>query len=141
MGVAPRRRGRPGPVGAGPLAGALRDPPQRLPGLPSPAEACLVPRPHRHPHVADAGIWEEEGPTKAVHLSSVGAVAAGLTQAARIGVKDLPERLQLDTTAALLAMGGRESQHHDTDLALPTLVSPLGDDLPLPRAKHRAIVG
>src|SRR5215813_3254840 len=51
-----------------------------------------------HPHVADAGIWEEEGPTKAVHLSSVGAVAAGLTQAARIGVKDLPERLQLDTT-------------------------------------------
>jgi len=94
-----------------------------------------------HPHVADAGIWEEEGPTKAVHLSSVGAVAAGLTQAARIGVKDLPERLQLDTTAALLAMGGRESQHHDTDLALLTLVWPLGDDLPLPRANQREIVG
>ena len=46
-----------------------------------------------HPHVADAGIWEEVGPTEAVHLSSVGAVAAGLTQAARIGVKDIPERL------------------------------------------------
>ena len=93
-----------------------------------------------HPHVADAGIWEEEGPTKAVHLSSVGAVAAGLTQAARIGVKDIPERLQRDTVGALLAMGGRESRHHDTDLALLTLVWPLGDDLPLPRAAQREIV-
>jgi GH15 family glucan-1,4-alpha-glucosidase len=93
-----------------------------------------------HPHVADAGIWEEEGPTKAVHLSSVGAVAAGLTQAARIGVEDIPERLQRDTVGALLAMGGRESQHHDTDLALLTLVWPLGDDLPLPRATQRQIV-
>jgi len=42
--------------------------------------------------------------------------------------------------AALLAMGGRESQHHDTDLALLTLVWPLGDDLPLPRATQREIV-
>jgi len=93
-----------------------------------------------HPHVPDAGIWEEEGPTKAVHLSSVGAVAAGLTQAARIGVKDIPGRLQRDTVGALLDMGGRESQHHDTDLALLTLVWPLGDDLPLPRATQREIV-
>jgi len=76
-----------------------------------------------HPHVPDAGIWEEEGPIKAVHLSSVAAVAAGLTQAARIGVKDIPERLQRDTVGALLAMGGRESQHHDTDLALLTSVT------------------
>jgi GH15 family glucan-1,4-alpha-glucosidase len=94
-----------------------------------------------HPHVADAGIWEEEGPTKAVHLSSVAAVAAGLTQAARIGVKDIPERLQRDTVGALLAMRGRESQHHSTDLALLTLVWPLGEDLPLPRATQREIVG
>ncbi len=94
-----------------------------------------------HPHVADAGIWEEEGPTKAVHLSSVAAVAAGLTQAARIGVKDIPERLQRDTVATLLAMGGRESRHHGTDLALLSLLWPLGDDLPLPRASQREIVG
>jgi GH15 family glucan-1,4-alpha-glucosidase len=94
-----------------------------------------------HPHVADAGIWEEEGPTKAVHLSSVAAVAAGLTQAARIGVTDIPERLQRDTVAALLAMGGRESRHHGTDLALLTLVWPLGEDLPLPCATQREIVG
>jgi GH15 family glucan-1,4-alpha-glucosidase len=94
-----------------------------------------------HPHVADAGIWEEEGPTKAVHLSSVAAVAAGLTQAARIGVTDIPERLQRDTVAALLAMGGRESGHHGTDLALLTLVWPLGEDLPLPRVTQREIVG
>ena len=89
----------------------------------------------------DAGIWEEEGPTKAVHLSSVGAVAAGLTQAVRIGVKDIPERLQRDTVGALLAMGGSESQHHYTDMALLTLVWPLGEDLPLPRATQREIVG
>jgi GH15 family glucan-1,4-alpha-glucosidase len=94
-----------------------------------------------HPHVADSGIWEEEGPTKAVHLSSVAAVAAGLTQAARIGVKDIPERLYGDTVMALLAMGGRESGHHDTDLALLTLIWPLGDDLPLPRATQREIAG
>jgi GH15 family glucan-1,4-alpha-glucosidase len=94
-----------------------------------------------HPHVADAGIWEEEGPTKAVHLSSVAAVAAGLMQAGRVGVKDIPERLQRDTVAALLAMGGRESGHHATDLALLTLVWPLGEDLPLPRATQREIAG
>jgi GH15 family glucan-1,4-alpha-glucosidase len=93
-----------------------------------------------HPHVADAGVWEEVGPTEAVHLSSVGAVAAGLTQAARVGVKDIPERLLGDTVLALLAMGGRESTHHDTDLALLTLVWPLGDDLPLPRTTQHEIV-
>jgi len=93
-----------------------------------------------HPHCADAGVWEEEGPTKAVHLSSVAAVAAGLTQAARIGVKDIPERLQQDTVLTLLAMEGRESHHHDTDLALLTLVWPLGDDLPIPRASQREMV-
>jgi GH15 family glucan-1,4-alpha-glucosidase len=94
-----------------------------------------------HPHVADAGIWEEEGPTKAVHLSSVAAVAAGLIQAARVGVADIPERLHDDTVRALLAMGGHESSHHDTDLALLTLVWPLGEDLPLPRATLREIMG
>lgn len=93
-----------------------------------------------HPHVPDAGIWEEVGPAEAVHLSSVGAVAAGLTQAARIGVKDIPERLRRDTVQALLEMGGRESAHHDTDLALLTLVWPLGEDLPLPRSTQREIV-
>ncbi|MGH3763723.1 MAG: glycoside hydrolase family 15 protein [Pseudonocardiaceae bacterium] len=93
-----------------------------------------------HPNLPDAGIWEEEGPTKAVHLSSVAAVAAGLVQAARIGVKDIPDRLQQDTVRTLLAMRGRESQHHDTDLALLTLVWPLGDDLPMPRASQREIV-
>lgn len=93
-----------------------------------------------HPHIPDAGIWEEEGPTKAVHLSSVAAVAAGLTQAARIGIKDIPERLRRDTVLTLLDMDGRESAHHDTDLALLTLVWPLGEDLPLPRSSQRKIV-
>ena len=93
----------------------------------------------RHPHVPDAGIWEEDG-AEAVHLSSVGAVAAGLTQARRLGVKDIPERLWHDTTLALLAMHGRESGLHDTDLALLTLVWPLGEDLPLPRSTQREIV-
>jgi GH15 family glucan-1,4-alpha-glucosidase len=93
-----------------------------------------------HPNVSDSGIWEEEGPTQAVHLSSVAAVAAALTQAVRIGIEDIPERLQRDTVLALLRMGGRESLHHDTDLALLTLVWPLGDDLPLPRAAQREIV-
>jgi GH15 family glucan-1,4-alpha-glucosidase len=93
----------------------------------------------RHPHVPDAGIWEEDG-AEAVHLSSVGAVAAGLTQAARIGVKDIPERLSRDTTLALLGMRGRESALHDADLALLTLVWPLGEDLPLPRSSQREIV-
>jgi GH15 family glucan-1,4-alpha-glucosidase len=93
-----------------------------------------------HPHLPDAGMWEEEGRTKAVHLSSVAAVAAGLTQAARIGVADIPQRLHDDTVHTLLAMDGRESSHHDTDLALLTLVWPLGDDLPLPRATMREIV-
>lgn len=73
-------------------------------------------------------------------MSSVGAVAAGLTQAARIGIKDIPERLQRDAVLTLLEMGGRESAHHDTDLALLTLVWPLGEDLPLPRRGQRDIV-
>jgi GH15 family glucan-1,4-alpha-glucosidase len=93
-----------------------------------------------HPHVPDAGIWEEEGPAEAVHLSSVGAVAAGLAQAARVGVKDVPERLWRDTMLTLLGMRGGESAHHDTDLALLTLVWPLGEDLPLPRSTQRDIV-
>jgi hypothetical protein len=94
-----------------------------------------------HPHRPDAGIWEEEGPTKQVHLSSVAAVAAGLTQARRIGIADVPERLERDTVLTLLKMGERESVHHETDLALLTLVWPLGDDLPIPRTTQREIVG
>jgi GH15 family glucan-1,4-alpha-glucosidase len=92
------------------------------------------------PHIPDNGIWEEEGPTKTIHLSSVAAVAAGLTQAARIGVKDIPDRLHHDTVLKLQELAGRESDHHATDLALLTLVWPLGDDLPIPRATLREIV-
>lgn len=92
------------------------------------------------PHIPDSGIWEEEGPTKTVHLSSVAAVAAGLTQAARIGIKDIPDRLHADTLLTLTAHRGRESSHHPTDLALLTLVWPLGEDLPLPRSTQRDIV-
>ncbi len=86
------------------------------------------------PHVPDSGIWEEEEPTRAVHLSSLAAVAAGLTGAARIGVADIPERLRLETLAKIDELAGRESAHHETDLALLTLVWPLGDDLPVPRS-------
>jgi GH15 family glucan-1,4-alpha-glucosidase len=92
------------------------------------------------PHIPDNGIWEEEGPTKTVHLSSVAAVAAGLTQAARIGVKDIPERLHHDTVLKLQELAGSESDHHATDLALLTLIWPLGDDLPIPRATLRDIL-
>lgn len=92
------------------------------------------------PHVPDSGIWEEEEPTRAVHLSSIGAVAAGLTGAARIGVKDIPERLAMDTAGQIERMSGRESSHHDTDLALLTLVWPLGDDVPIPRSGQRQII-
>jgi Glycosyl hydrolases family 15 len=92
------------------------------------------------PHVPDSGIWEEEGPTKTVHLSSVAAVAAGLTQAAQLGIKDIPERLRVDTYVKILELAGRESTHHDTDLALLTLVWPFGDDLPIPRTAQREIL-
>ena len=54
-------------------------------GLPPDPETDLVPRPDRRPQPPDNGIWEEEEPTQAVHLSSLGAVAAGLNQASRIG--------------------------------------------------------
>ena len=93
-----------------------------------------------HPNLPDNGVWEEEGATKTVHLSSVAPVAAGLVQAARIGVKDIPERLHRDTVLALTNMRGQESVHHPTDLALLTLAWPLGDDLPLPRSTQRAVV-
>jgi GH15 family glucan-1,4-alpha-glucosidase len=75
-----------------------------------------------------------------VHLSSIAAVAAGLTQAARIGIKDIPERLERDTGEQIQLMAGRESSHHDTDLALLTLVWPLGEDVPIPRSTQREIV-
>lgn len=94
----------------------------------------------RVPHVADSGIWEEEGPTKTVHLSSLAAVAAGLTQAARIGVADIPTRLRTETLCKIDQLAGRESEHHGTDLALLTLIWPLGDDLPIPRSVQREIV-
>jgi GH15 family glucan-1,4-alpha-glucosidase len=92
------------------------------------------------PHIPDNGIWEEEGPTKTVHLSSIAAVAAGLHQAARIGVKDIPDRLRHDTLLKIDQLAGRESDHHATDLALLTLVWPLGEDLPIPRSTLRDIV-
>lgn len=92
------------------------------------------------PGVPDSGAWEEEAPTRAVHLSSIGAVAAGLHGAARIGVKDIPERLAADTAAQIERMAGRESSHHETDLALLTLVWPLGEDVPIPRSELRRIV-
>ncbi len=92
------------------------------------------------PHIPDNGMWEEEGATKTVHLSSVAAVAAGLTQAARIGIKDIPYRLRTDTMVRLAEQGGHESDHHATDLALLTLIWPLGDDLPIPRSTQRDIV-
>lgn len=91
-------------------------------------------------NLPDSGLWEEEEPTKAVHLSSIGTVAAGLTQAARIGVEDIPERLIANTAGQIQLMAGRESAHHDTDLALLTLVWPLGDDVPIPRSSQREIV-
>jgi isomaltose glucohydrolase len=94
----------------------------------------------RVPHLPDSGLWEEEEPTRAVHLSSIGAVAAGLTQAARIGVREIPERLAADTARQIQVMGGRESLHHDTDLGLLTLVWPLGDEVPIPRSLQREIV-
>jgi GH15 family glucan-1,4-alpha-glucosidase len=92
------------------------------------------------PHVPDSGIWEEEGPSKAVHLSSLAAVAAGLTQAARIGVADIPARLRAETQWKIEQLAGRESAHHDTDLALLTLIWPFGEDIPVPRSVQRAIV-
>jgi GH15 family glucan-1,4-alpha-glucosidase len=92
------------------------------------------------PHVPDNGMWEEEGSTKAVHLSSLTAVAAGLEQAARIGVKDIPERLKADTTLKILQMAGQESDHHATDLALLTLIWPFGEDLAIPTRVQRDIV-
>jgi GH15 family glucan-1,4-alpha-glucosidase len=92
------------------------------------------------PHVADSGIWEEEWPTRAVHLSSLAAVAAALTQAERIGIGDIPARLRSETLLKIDELGGRESAHHETDLALLTLVWPLGDDLPVPRRVLREIV-
>ena len=92
------------------------------------------------PHIADSGIWEEEAPTRAVHLSSVAAVAAGLVQAERLGVKDVPPRLKHDTSMKLLEMAGNESTHHATDLALLTAVWPLGEDVPLPRSVQREMV-
>jgi GH15 family glucan-1,4-alpha-glucosidase len=92
------------------------------------------------PHVADSGIWEEEGPTRAVHLSSLAAVAAALTQAARIGIADIPVRLRAETLLKIDELAGRESAHHDTDLALLTLVWPFGGDLPVPASVQREIV-
>jgi GH15 family glucan-1,4-alpha-glucosidase len=92
------------------------------------------------PHVPDSGLWEEEEPTRAVHLSSIGAVGAALRRAARIGVKDIPERLTADTAARINLMAGRESSHHDTDMALLTLVWPLGEDVPIPQSEQREIV-
>jgi phosphorylase kinase alpha/beta subunit len=92
------------------------------------------------PYVADSGIWEEEGPTKTVHLSSLAAVAAGLTQAARIGVVDIPARLRAETLWKIDQLAGRESEHHETDLALLTLVWPFGEDLPVARTVQREIV-
>jgi GH15 family glucan-1,4-alpha-glucosidase len=92
------------------------------------------------PRRPDSGIWEEEGATNTVHLSSLAAVAAGLTQAARIGIADIPARLRSETLARIAELDGRESEHHDTDLALLTLVWPLGDDLPVPRSVQRDIV-
>jgi GH15 family glucan-1,4-alpha-glucosidase len=92
------------------------------------------------PHLPDSGVWEEEGATKTVHLSSLAPVAAGLTQAARIGVADIPERLRQDVLWKIDQLAGRESDHHDTDLALLTLIWPLGDDLPIARSVQRAIV-
>jgi GH15 family glucan-1,4-alpha-glucosidase len=88
----------------------------------------------------DSGMWEEEEPTKAIHLSSLGAVAAGLKQAERIGVKDIPERLSMDTSQQILMLAGRESSHHDTDLALLTLLWPYGIDLPIPISTQSEIV-
>lgn len=92
------------------------------------------------PHLPDSGVWEEEGATKTVHLSSLAPVAAGLTQAARIGVADIPERLRQDVLWKIDQLAGRESEHHDTDLALLTLIWPLGDDLPIARSVQREIV-
>jgi GH15 family glucan-1,4-alpha-glucosidase len=40
----------------------------------------------------------------------------------------------------MFEMAGRESSHHATDLALLTLVWPLGDDLPICRNDQRLIV-
>ena len=89
------------------------------------------------PHAPDNGIWEE-GPV--VHLSSLAAVNAGLNQAARIGIKDIPERLSQQTQLKLLAMGGRETDERSTDLALLTLIWPLGDDIAIPRRTQREIL-
>jgi len=75
-----------------------------------------------------------------VHLSSTGAVAAGLTRAARIWVKDIPERLAADTARQIHLMSARESAHHGTDLALLTLIWPLGEDVPTPRSVQREIL-
>src|SRR5262249_8743352 len=91
-------------------------------------------------NLPDSGLWEEEEPTKAVHLSSIATVAAGLTQAARIGVEDIPERLTANTARQIPLMAGRGNGHPDKDLALLTLVWPLGDDVPIPRSSQREIV-
>ncbi len=92
------------------------------------------------PNLPDSGIWEEEAPTKAVHFSSLAAVAAGLVQAEQLGVKDIPTRLKTETFLKLDQMCGRESTHHATDLALLTTVWPLGEDLPVPRSRQREMV-
>ena len=49
----------------------------------------------------------------------------------RSGVTDIPARLRQDTLWKIDQLAGRESEHHDTDLALLTLIWPLGDDLPV----------
>jgi phosphorylase kinase alpha/beta subunit len=89
------------------------------------------------PYLPDSGIWEE-GAT--VHLSSLAAVAAALNQAARIGVRDVPERLRNETSAKIQEMAGGEAEVHGTDLALLTTVWPLGDDVPIARAQQRDLV-
>jgi GH15 family glucan-1,4-alpha-glucosidase len=89
------------------------------------------------PHVPDSGIWEEGA---AIHLSSLAAVAAGLNRASRIGVRDIPDRLRAETTAKIEELAGKEAEGHETDLALLTIVWPLGDDVPIPRTVQREMV-
>jgi GH15 family glucan-1,4-alpha-glucosidase len=48
--------------------------------------------------------------------------------------------LRHDTLLKIDQLAGRESDHHATDLALLTLVWPLGEDLPIPRSTLRDIV-
>src|SRR5260221_133426 len=60
------------------------------------------------PNLPDSGIWEEEAPTKAVHFSSLAAVAAGLVQAEQLGVKDIPAPVNTRTLLHLGPLGGGE---------------------------------